>query len=160
MIALTKEQLELHLPASYTKCTQDIRWIAWQSMDLLMRFKKEEHKHYFEFKKKYTSLSVESIALIASLNVAYMLRRTVEHKYCSIENIDDLKTIEGYTVQKHNRVRKKPKWDWLLNHQGLIRSLLESGYSSYAMSDYIYEVHHQKISHTLIHQFIKQHKEL
>jgi hypothetical protein len=118
----------------------------------------KQKEHYFTLSQR--SEVNKSILYLASLYLAtqdlYTSSKQAAKKNRH-ENIDDVKDVTSIQVLQHTKHIPSPKMERMLNLKNKILRLRYQEKMSYRdISEFLRKFHRFEVSHTAIHQFVKQ----
>jgi len=152
------DKLNHYTGLSHQTRTKSLRWLARQPEPLILEAFAKQKEHYFTLSRR--SETNKSILYLASLYRAahdlYAASKRIAKKNRN-ENIDDVEDITSIQVLQHTKHIPSPKMERMLNLKNKILRLRYQGKMSYRdISDFLRKFHRFEVSHTAIHQFVKQ----
>ncbi len=137
---------------------QLINWFAKQNIEIQCVIFKNQRSEYFKILNLHKDLAKNIISLIAfylsirKLYDEYGLLNS-KNKTIDLKNIERISEIELLSIKK---IKKKEKYDFLLDRISKIEELYANGKSTREISKYIRKVYRKDISHQYIYTFLKQ----
>lgn len=137
---------------------QLINWFAKQNIEIQCVIFENQRSEYFRIQNLNKDLAQNIISLISfclaikKMNNDHDLLKS-KNKTIDLKNIEKISEIELLSIKK---VKKKEKYDFLLDRISKIEELYDNGKSTREIATYIRKVYRKNISHQYIYQFIKK----
>jgi NADH dehydrogenase/NADH:ubiquinone oxidoreductase subunit G len=135
-----------------------INWFGKQNDEIQCFIFENQKNEYFKILNLHKDLSKNVVALTSfylSLKKIYEENNVLrsKNKSTDLTKIERISKIEILSMQK---VKKKEKYDFLLDRISKIEELYDNGKSTREIATYIRKMYRKNISHQYIYQFIKK----
>jgi len=142
---------ETVLPASLEKCLTAQRWIGRQSDAWRFKCHVLAKEKYFRLKQLYDDCPEGILSDTALMISAYECKTASMHG--KTEQIE-AKEVDSLRFKSARKTRMKPQFEWLDDHQAVVKGLLQEKCSYRAIATYLLHRHKHEVSHTTISDYV------